>query len=266
MVMTFGTAARAGIGLLTSKVLKAMSSRSTTTHILKGAARDIRIISPEETMLRKKGIDYSEKIAPFTGPPGRILDIGAAAGCILKGFEDAGWQGIGLEPNESMARAGRNRFVLDVRNGTLEEFESEEMFDLISVIQVAAHFVDPRKAFENVYSLLKPGGHLLVETWNRDSKTARFLGKKWHKYSPPSVVHWWSRDALTNFLKGLGFESVAGGRPTKEISGEHARSLLEYKLGKTFLLKLIPKRLNFPYPSEDLFWTLFKRGKNSGDR
>jgi hypothetical protein len=57
----------------------------------------------------------------------------------------------------------------------------------------------------------------------------------------------------------MDFTRVDGGRPSKKISGGHVRSLLKYRLGDNFLLKLIPERLNFPYPSEDLFWALYKR-------
>ena len=35
-----------------------------------------------------------------------ILDIGAAAGFLLKGFENSGWKGIGIEPNSAMGTPG----------------------------------------------------------------------------------------------------------------------------------------------------------------
>src|ERR1041384_3040675 len=121
-----------------------------------------------------------------------MLDVGAAAGFILKGFIDEGWHGTGLEPNERMAAYGRQHLELDLRCGPLENFDektgekSDEKFDLVSMIQVAAHFYQPRKAFENAARLLAPNGHLLIETWNRGSFSARVLGRHWHEYSPPS--------------------------------------------------------------------------------
>jgi len=38
----------------------------------------------------------------------KVLDIGCAAGFILKGFEDSGWICRGIEPNETMAKAMRH--------------------------------------------------------------------------------------------------------------------------------------------------------------
>jgi SAM-dependent methyltransferase len=212
----------------------------------------------EGEMLRERGRRYAQKLEKYT-QPGRVLDVGAAAGFILKGFADKGWRGMGLEPNEGMAAYGRRKLGVDVRCGTLETFETDKKFDLVSMIQVAGHFYQPQKAFENAAHLLDGDGHLLVETWNRGSISARILGKHWHEYSPPSVLHWFSLKGLSDFLGTLGFEKVANGRPAKKISGGHARSLLRYRLGDSFALKLIPEKMYFPYPSEDLFWALYRK-------
>jgi SAM-dependent methyltransferase len=213
--------------------------------------------SAEAAMLRKRGRYYAEKIAPHS-KPGTMLDVGAAAGYILHGFIDSGWTGVGVEPNAAMADLGKRNGV-DIRQGSLESLDTDERFDLISLIQVAAHLYDPRSAFEKAHSLLRPGGLLLVETWDRSSISARLFGKNWHEYSPPSVLNWFSKDGLTTFLEHIGFERIDGGRPSKKISGGHVRSLLKYRLGDNVLLKLIPERITFPYPSEDLFWALYKK-------
>jgi len=214
--------------------------------------------SAEAEMLRSRGKMYADKIASFT-KPGKMLDVGAAAGYILKGFHDKGWSGTGVEPNASMAAFGRDTLGLDLRQGSLEAFDPDETFDMVSMIQVAAHFYDPASAFTKAHKLLKPNGVLLIETWDRESLSARIFGKNWHEYSPPSVLNWFSKDGLTSYLDTVGFDRVAGGRPSKKISGGHVRSLLKYRLGDNFLLKLIPEQINFPYPSEDLFWALYRK-------
>lgn len=212
----------------------------------------------EAALLQERGEMYARLVAPFAAP-GAMIDVGAAAGYILKGFVDHGWTGFGIEPNASIAQFGQENLGLDIRQGALESFESDERFDLISMIQVAAHFYDPADAFSKASQLLNDNGLLLVETWDRDSISARMFGRNWHEYSPPSVLHWFSKNGLTAFLDRLGFDRIAGGRPAKKISGGHVRSLLKYRLGDNFLLKLIPEKLNFPYPSEDLFWALFRK-------
>ncbi|MDQ3799031.1 MAG: class I SAM-dependent methyltransferase [Acidobacteriota bacterium] len=219
----------------------------------------------EGEMLRRRGRDYAKILSRYTAAEtGKILDVGAAAGFILQGFCDAGWCGTGVEPNASMARAGREKFALEIFEGDFENFRSAEKFDAVSMIQVAAHFHNPRRAFGNAFDLLKPGGVLLVETWNYKSLTARVFGRAWHEYSPPSVLHWFSPETLSGFLqREVGFEKLAQGRPSKKISGEHAKSLLRYRLGNKFdsFLKLIPGKINLPYPAEDLFWAIYRKQK-----
>jgi hypothetical protein len=46
----------------------------------------------EKEMLIKRGGYYSEKINKYL-KAGKVLDVGAAAGFILKGFENKGWNG-----------------------------------------------------------------------------------------------------------------------------------------------------------------------------
>ncbi len=212
----------------------------------------------EGEMLNLRGRMYAAKIAKLRSEPGKMLDVGAAAGFILRGFVDSGWQGTGLEPNSEMAKFGAKALGLHISRGSLENFRSREKFDLVSMIQVVAHFYDPRSAFERARDLLNDDGLLLIETWNRESLSARIFGKGWHEYSPPSVLQFFSESGLTRFLAEIGFEKVASGRPSKKISGAHARSLLKYRLGDNFLLKLIPEKVNFPYPSEDLFWAAYR--------
>ena len=93
----------------------------------------------ESEMLKNRGRMYAEKLEKLNSKKGRMLDVGAAAGFILQGFIDKGWCGTGLEPNAEMAKTGREKYGLDIRQGSLESFETDEKFDLILMIQVAAH-------------------------------------------------------------------------------------------------------------------------------
>lgn len=213
----------------------------------------------EAALLEQRGVTYAKRIRSVTAKTGKLLDVGAAAGFLLRGFQSEGWQGVGLEPNAEMARYGREQLGLDNRQGTLETLETDETFDLVSMIQVVAHFYDPRTAFAKARALLNDGGLLLVETWNRDAVSARLLGRHWHEYSPPSTLHFFSEQGLSDTLTTLGFEKVAGRRTMKKISGAHVKSLLKYRLGDLSLLNAIPDHLNIPYLSDDLFWALYKK-------
>lgn len=216
----------------------------------------------EAEILRQRGNWYGKLLSKYTNK-GKVLDVGSAAGFILKGMTETGWQGVGVEPNKSMAEFGREKLGVEILNTSVEKYASNEKFDLVTMIQVMAHFVEPKEVFRNVSETLKANGHLLIETWNRRSLSEKIFGTKWHEYSPPSVLQFFSDEGIEKLAKEQGFERVAIGRPSKWISGSHAKSLIAYKFGEksiiTKLTKIVPDRLNFPYPSEDLFWVLYKK-------
>ena len=219
----------------------------------------------EEKLLRDRGRRYAEMLNRIT-PAGRILDVGAAAGFILQGFIDGGWTGKGIEPNDRMASVARSRLGLEVLTGMLENLPVDEQYDAVSMIQVLPHFVDPKHAMSVVASVLKPGGLMLIETWNRSSWTARMMGSNWHEYSPPSVLHWFDPPGVAQLAGQFGLVEVSRGRPSKKISAGHAKSLLKYKLGRSLpgraaskMLDICPDQLVFPYPAEDLFWMILRR-------
>lgn len=219
----------------------------------------------EAELLTAHGRRYAKVLSRFT-TPSRILDVGAAAGFVLKGLTESGWAGTGIEPNAAMARYGRETLGLDVRCGTLENMPSDEPFDALSMIQVMAHFVDPHEAMQSVSSLVASNGLCLVETWNVRSWSARLFGQSWHEYSPPSVLQWYSPETLTSLFASHGFEAIAQGRPSKKISVGHARSLLQHGQSASLLARVgasllgtLPEQLTLPYPSEDLFWMVFRK-------
>ena len=219
----------------------------------------------EAHLLRQQGRRYGRLLKRY-GAAGRILDVGAAAGLILQGMQDEGWSGQGLEPNPTMARYAQTVLNVPVEVSTLEEWGAEETFEVVTMIQVVAHFFDLSAAFASASRHTKPGGFWLIETWNVKSWMAQILGQNWHEYSPPSVLHWFSPQTLAQCCAQYGFREVARGRPQKFISGAHAKSLIHYKLkelpagallGK--VIATIPDAWAIPYPAEDLFWMFLQK-------
>jgi SAM-dependent methyltransferase len=219
----------------------------------------------EERLLRDRGKRYAKILSRYT-KPGSILDVGAAAGFVLQGFIDSGWTGNGIEPNDTMASIARSRLGLEVWTGMMENLAADLQFDAVSMIQVLPHFIDPKHAMSVVAKILKPGGLLLIETWNRRSWTAKLMGQNWHEYSPPSVLHWFDPDSVNRLANPFGLCEIARGRPAKKILSSHAKSLVKHTLSNSVLgraglplLGLIPENWVLPYPAEDLFYMVLRK-------
>lgn len=221
-----------------------------------------------EDLLRRQGKWYAHLLNKhvISHQQPSLFAVGAAAGFDIDEFRSAGWSVSGVEPNDTMARHAREKIGIDIQTGTLESVSTTRTYDLVTAIQVMAHFTDPQIAAERLSNLVRPGGYLLVETWDYRSLMARFCGKYWHEYSPPTVLQWFSKASLISLMKQYDLEVAASGKPAKRIGGAHARSLLEYKLSQMpfswatqTMLKLIPKNITILYPGDDLFWMLFRK-------
>jgi 2-polyprenyl-3-methyl-5-hydroxy-6-metoxy-1,4-benzoquinol methylase len=220
----------------------------------------------ERELLIEHGRWYSRLLQRYMRPR-RVLDVGAAAGFILEGLADGGWCVEGLEPNPRLAAYAREHFGFEFTIGTLEALEVETTFDLVTMIQVVAHFRHLRRAFEVAASITRPGGYWLIETWNHRSLTARLLGRYWHEWSPPTVLQWFSPESLTRLSGQCGLRVVSRGRARKCLSVEHAKSLLRAKMGglhvggcvAQLLDYALPNQLVIPYPADDVFWMLLQK-------
>ncbi|CAN5804645.1 hypothetical protein BH11BAC4_BH11BAC4_04290 [soil metagenome] len=219
----------------------------------------------EKDMLYRSGKKYAKIISKYM-KPGRVLDVGCAAGFILKAFDDAGWESYGVEPNDTMASYGRKELQLDIRTGGMETFNSDQKFDLINLIEVIGSLYDLDAAMQNVAKLSKEGGLVMVESWDMKCLAARFFGSSWHEYCPPSVVHWYSDKTLEQLFEYYGFKIVTTGRPSKKIKFKHGLAIIAENSSNSPLKK---KFFNFlsrtfgntavPYPPVDVKWYLFKK-------
>lgn len=219
-----------------------------------------------EQVVRRRSQFYLRTLEKLVDGPKSILGVGAAAGYELGEFQHAGWQVAAIEPNQKMAQLARCHIGDCVQNSSLEEADFDQPFNVVTLMQVAAHLQNLTQCMEKLAKLTRPRGYLVVETWNYRSWSARFFGKHWHEYSPPSVLHWFTPTSLDKLARNFGFRQVQGGKPRKHITAEHAKSLIHYKSqampGGAMLRatsRLIPNWIALPYPGDDVFWCIYRK-------
>jgi SAM-dependent methyltransferase len=228
----------------------------------------------DSDLLVRRGERYAGIVAQHL-EPGTMIEIGAAAGFGLKAFVERGWDVMGIDPNPSMVEHGRNQLGLNLHVSSFEDWIPKTQVNLVLLIQVLPHLFQPKEALARIASWLKPGGCLLIETWRRDSWTARMTGRGWHEYNPPSVLHWFTLRELEYLGNMAGMKMVSHGRPKKHISGLHLKSILAHQASRfplRSLLKrgiaMLPSNLSYRYPAEDLVWVIYQKPfttKTSGD-
>lgn len=144
----------------------------------------------------------------------RILDVGCAAGYFLRVVQRLGHDvhGVELSPaiaHEAIAALGEERIHIGTLDSAIAARNYEPgSFDLITMWDVVEHIPEPQAVLHQIRQLLKPSGHLLLETQNVASRWARLLGKRWHHYKHTEHLYHFSPQTIRRLLGDCGFRAL----------------------------------------------------------
>ncbi len=152
--------------------------------------------------------------------PGRVLDVGCAAGYFLEVMQGEGWNVTGVEPSDAIRTHAEERIGREnVVGGLLHEAGFEDgSFDLITMWDVIEHIPDFVAALKEVRRLLAPGGKLLVETQNVESRAARVLGRRWQHYKHAEHIYHFNPETLAVAMDRAGFRILEN---TPRLGGKY---------------------------------------------
>ncbi|MGH7148030.1 MAG: class I SAM-dependent methyltransferase, partial [Nitrospiraceae bacterium] len=111
----------------------------------------------------KHAWSWLERLMPTTGI---LVDVGCGGGTLLALCRTRGWKGIGFDPSESA--------VAHARAMGLEAYPeswppcplADETADAVTFVNVLDHLLDPFRALQEAWRILKPGGLLYVRVPN----------------------------------------------------------------------------------------------------
>lgn len=139
--------------------------------------------------------------------PGRLLDVGCAAGFLLDEARHAGWLIAGVDISAPMTTWARDRLRLPVLTGRFLDVELEDApFDALTMWDYIEHVLDPRAELAHAADLLRPSGILALSTGDASSAVARMSGKRWHLLTPRHHNFFFTKAQLARYLENQGFE------------------------------------------------------------
>ena len=147
-----------------------------------------------------------DEIEAHVSPPGRLLDVGCAAGFLLEVAQERGWDVRGVELNPECESALAPSLRGRVAFATLDRAKLDGQFDLITMFDVLEHSPDPRAELAAAAHWLAPDGWLAVQVPCIDSVGARLFGRRWYHYAPPAHLAYFSRATLGRLAAALGLE------------------------------------------------------------
>ncbi|MBE0690926.1 MAG: class I SAM-dependent methyltransferase [Anaerolineae bacterium] len=163
----------------------------------------------DEMNIRKTFAKRLRRLEQFV-QPGKLLDVGCAAGFFLDEAHKHGWQVQGVDVSDFVVQYAREHFGYDVRQGSLLEQDFPKgAYDLVTLWDVIEHVPDPKAYVEHVAALLRSGGIVALATPDVDSIPARLTGKRWVGYKlSEEHVYYFSQHTLSRMLENAGFEIV----------------------------------------------------------
>lgn len=121
----------------------------------------------DEGNREQEALGILQRAEQLTGATGKLLDIGAGRGELLRTARKLGWSAIGIEPSESFADHAVKQSGVEVRREPVEQCGfAADYFDVVIMGSVLEHLYNPAQTIKEIARILRPGGVLLVDVPN----------------------------------------------------------------------------------------------------
>ncbi|MFD8220218.1 class I SAM-dependent methyltransferase [Streptomyces sp. NPDC059697] len=135
----------------------------------------------------------------------------------------------GLDPTRRVEKARAAGHIEEAHRGRLTDpriiGRLSARYDVVSMFHHLEHTRDPREELRAALTVLRPGGHLLVEVPDPDCAFGALLGRWWVSYGQPRHLHLMPLSNLLGELESLGCEIVATDRREPHIPYDLAGAL-----------------------------------------
>jgi 2-polyprenyl-3-methyl-5-hydroxy-6-metoxy-1,4-benzoquinol methylase len=138
---------------------------------------------------------------------GRLVEVGSSFGYILEAFRKDGWGVLGIEPDRHAAKYASDKMKIETINSTLDSARlPDESVDVIVMLHVIEHVPDPIGTLREIMRVLKPGGHLVLETPRYDTAMFWLLGRRERSLSCDGHIFFFTTDSLRKAYTAAGFQ------------------------------------------------------------
>ncbi len=164
-----------------------------------------------------------------------LLDVGSGTGAFVSEMALNGWYATGLEPDEGARQVARKEYNIELKD--MDQFFHLQAgsFDAITLWHVLEHVHDLSAYVQQLKSLLKERGKLLIAVPNYTSKDAAIYKECWAAYDVPRHLYHFSPRAMQVLMEKHGMK-LLGYKPMWYDSFYISMLSSKYKNGKTNLV------------------------------
>ncbi|MEU6279173.1 class I SAM-dependent methyltransferase [Streptomyces sp. NPDC047028] len=158
-------------------------------------------------------VGRAQAMLPHDPVPKKWLDVGTGHGHFCEAARTVlpGTAFDGLDFTEGVDLAAREGRVEQAYRGAFPDLAPDltAHYDVVSMFHYLEHSTDPDRELRAAREVVRPGGHLLIEVPDPESRYARLLGRWWLPWLQPQHLHFMPVANLRRRLTDLGFTVVA---------------------------------------------------------
>ncbi len=236
---------------------KSKASAFFQTNII-GPTEHIRI-----NKIVKPRLEYLNSIFPKKG---KWLDIGCSTATLLsEGIKD-GWQGVGLDFEQTAIDLATKKGV-PMLTKPIEFIKPKNEYDLITMFEVLEHLSNPKENLTACYNANKIGGSIVITVPNIEGFEFETLGMAHTNICPPSHLNHFSPLTLSKLLSDIGY-SVDLVETPGYLDVDNVRNAFKHNkinsTGNSFLDKVISSDEESSEEYRDLIQDVIRKSNNSG--
>lgn len=166
---------------------------------------------------------------------GSLLDVGCGTGAFAHYMKQLHWEVTGVEPDETARQNAKTLYNIDALPADELFNLPKQQYDAITMWHVLEHVHTLHKYLDQLRTLLKPDGKLIIAVPNYTSLDAEHYGEYWAAYDVPRHLYHFSPESMNILLAQHQLEVVK--RHPMVFDGFYVSLLSEqYKTGKSRLL------------------------------
>lgn len=145
---------------------------------------------------------------------GNFLDVGCSFGGFVQAASTEHYNAYGIDVSKHAIEAGLEWVKRDLNSNTenlkvgeiadLEKAFPDVSFDIVTIIEVIEHIVEPRTALSQLSQRMNSGGVLVLQTANFEGWQA-IKGQSEYNYFLPGHYTYFTAGGLKNLLRDCGF-------------------------------------------------------------
>jgi SAM-dependent methyltransferase len=172
------------------------------------------IIARSRSDLSERCLYWLRTLLKYKAPPGRALELGGSHGGFVALLQRAGFHATGLELSPWVVEFARETFAVPMLLGPVEEQQiAPASLDVIVLMDVLEHLVDPVKTIRHCLNLLTPDGVFVIQTphYEVEKTYEQMLAQQddfLEQLKDDEHLYLFSQQAVCEFFKRLGVEHV----------------------------------------------------------